>query len=521
MPIYDPIEQKICIRVVYDGAASAGKTTNVRRLANLVVAQHTTAVISPAELCGRTLYFDWMQVSAGSICGFPLVCQVISVPGQDALAVRRRHLLSLADIVVFVADGSRTSVDETRASLATALEALRSSDDVPRGLVIQANKQDRPDALSGTELVAALGQPATEVIEAIASDGIGVVDTFVAAVRSAARAIRARAEEGEFRVPVRRIEDEHELLAQLTSFEIDPYGAAELFLEQAVSAYEAVLDLAPNVTADVATFDHAMEIDGRDRPTTRPPDASSRSAPLPTAAVPTGFVWPAHTGRGILRDLALTDHVEVDAFGASRTYGDHVFSTSLDDHFADVEAARQALVRAARERTQLGPLLLDDTVLVVQPTPMGDAWLWMVTPRTEPLREWLSSHRASRTEAVGTAVANAASVILEHGLALSPRLAAFRVQSDSVRYAGPTTRPESDDEHRAARAFAFLLDLLYEAKAADLPMDVFVGTIARRLHARLGGDELAKVVAASRSHLDGAEDAAPLLHALVRVAEAA
>lgn len=520
MPTYDPLEQKLCIRVVYDGAASTGKTTNVRQLANLVVAQHTTAVVSPAELCGRTLYFDWMQVSAGSICGFPLVCQVISVPGQDALAVRRRHLLSLADVVVFVADGSRKSIDETRASLATAVASLRSAGDAPRGLVIQANKQDQPDALAGAELLAALGHADTEVVEAIASDGIGVVDTFVAAVRFAARALRARAEEGAFRVPVRGLESEHELLAQLTAFEIDPYGAAELLLEQAAATYEAEMDLAPAAKTNAA-IELALAAHER-RPATAPtPDAPVRSAPLPTAAVPTGFVWPAHTGRGILQSLALTDHVEVDRSGASRTYGHHVFSTSLEGYFADTEAARQALVRSARERTRLGSLLVDDTVLVVQPTDTGEAWLWTVTPETEPVRDWLSHRLASRTEEVAAAVANAASVILEHGFALSPRLDAFRVQSDSVRYAGPTTKLESNDERRESGALAFLLGMISEAKTTDLPMDAFVGTIARRLHARIGGHELAKLVDASRARPGESGEQAHLIDALVRVAEAA
>lgn len=525
MPTYDPIEQKLCIRVVYDGAASAGKTTNVRQLANLVVAQHATSVVSPAELRGRTLYFDWMQISAGSICGFPLICQVISVPGQDALAVRRRHLLSLADVVVFVADTSRESVADTRASLATAVTSLASPSDSPRGLVIQANKQDQRDALAGTELLAALGRTGTEVVEAIAADGIGVVDTFVAAVRSASRALRARAEEGVFRVPVRCLENEHELLARLTSFEIDPYGAAELLLEQAAATYEAEVTLTPETKVDASVLTRAFEACAPEPAaisTIR--ETSVRFAPLPTAAVPTGFVWPAHTGRGILQSLALADHVEVAREGVSRTYDEHVFSTSFDGYFADVESARQALVRAARERTQLGSLLVDDTVLVVQPTGSGEAWLWMVTPETGTVRDWSAHPLVARTEAIAAAAANAASVILEHGFALSHRLDAFCVQSDSVRYAGPTARLESSDEDRESRVLAFLLGMLSEADAIDLPMAVFVDALAQRLRVRLGSRDLAKLVDSSRSYAGDAGKEAHrmhLIHALVRVAEAA
>ena len=62
MAIFDPHEQRLCVRVVYDGLAGAGKTTNLRQLATLFAAQRATEVWSASELAGRTLYFDWMQL---------------------------------------------------------------------------------------------------------------------------------------------------------------------------------------------------------------------------------------------------------------------------------------------------------------------------------------------------------------------------------------------------------------------------------------------------------------------------
>ena len=60
MAIFDPVEQRMCVRIVYDGAGGAGKTTNLRSLCNLFATQHTTELFSPGELDGRTLYFDWV-----------------------------------------------------------------------------------------------------------------------------------------------------------------------------------------------------------------------------------------------------------------------------------------------------------------------------------------------------------------------------------------------------------------------------------------------------------------------------
>src|ERR1700760_3712132 len=125
MPVFDIEQQRMCVRVVYDGAASAGKTTNVRQLAELFATQRTCEVFSPAELNGRTLYFDWLQIAAGMACGVPLVCQVITVPGQQVLTPRRKHLLTTADVVVHVCDSDEFSV-------ARASEGLALFDEVER-----------------------------------------------------------------------------------------------------------------------------------------------------------------------------------------------------------------------------------------------------------------------------------------------------------------------------------------------------------------------------------------------------
>ena len=148
MAVFDPSEQRLVLRVVYDGAAGAGKTTNIRQLGSLFVAQRITQVVSPAELNGRTLFFDWMQISAGAVCGFPLICQVVSVPGQAAFTARRRQLLESADVVVFVCDSSKEKLNDAVDALLLADElVLPTGEALP--LVFQANKQDQEDAVDG------------------------------------------------------------------------------------------------------------------------------------------------------------------------------------------------------------------------------------------------------------------------------------------------------------------------------------------------------------------------------------
>src|SRR6185436_7533346 len=104
----------------------------------------------------------------------------------------------------------------------------------------------------GRRLLAALGREGTPVVEAIASEGVGVVDTLVTAVRAVARTIQLRSEGDDVRVDVRRAETPDEVLAKLAREHVAPEWAAELFLEQLQAAL--VVD---DVSAALAADEHA------------------------------------------------------------------------------------------------------------------------------------------------------------------------------------------------------------------------------------------------------------------------
>lgn len=516
MAVFDPGEQRMCVRVVYDGAAGAGKTTNLRQLGNLFATQKAVEVLSPVELRGRTLYFDWMQIAAGVVCGFPLICQVISVPGQVAFTERRRHLLASADVVVYVCES-------TKAGAARAREAMRIIDEIGKStgvapaLVVQANKQDQVGAVNGATLVQELGRSGVPNVEAIATEGIGVVDTFVCAVRTVARTLQSRMERDGLRIPVRPAPEMNQVLAQVAATPIDPYGAAELLLEEA-SASLAFDGLHGDPLRAVAgpsrtVFEKggkpaenalAKPASPKKAPAAKVPDAAKPIevappnpagdgvfAPLPTADVPTGFIWPAHTGRATLRKLAhggaLARSIHVDANVVEHRIEDHVLSTSKVARFGDAENARQALVRAARERTQLGSLLVADTLLVVQPSSDGASWLWTVSPRVEPIREWLDGQESRRRlELLASAIAQAISVSVHHDLALQPTLRAFGAESDNVRYVG--LLGPSGGSKRAAM-------LLLDGVSSDLASmghdaESFIASIERELPRRLEPHDL-------------------------------
>ena len=113
MAIYDQEQQKVVVRIVYDGPARAGKTTNMRQLAECFSLRSRSEIYVPEEMDGRTLYFDWMQLDGGLVAGEALRCQFLTVPGQRGLATRRKRILQSADVVVFVCSSARRSQDTT------------------------------------------------------------------------------------------------------------------------------------------------------------------------------------------------------------------------------------------------------------------------------------------------------------------------------------------------------------------------------------------------------------------------
>ncbi len=504
MAIFDVEQQRMCVRVVYDGVASAGKTTNLRQLAELFATQRTCELFSPAEMDGRTLYFDWLQIAAGMVCGFPLLCQVITVPGQLVLTARRRHLLTTADAVVHVCDSEEQAVGRALEGLALFDEVEREGGDrIP--LVIQANKQDQVRALSGPALLAALRRPSVPVVEAIASDGIGVVDTFVAAVRAVVRAVQARVEGGQVRVAVAHAERASAVLERLSAEEIDPEWALEMMLEEASNAFAAE-ELADGISA--------TDEESPKPAAWRPERLADRLPTLPTEHVPTGFIWPAHTGRAALRALAgeaqMKKLVALEADGTVRVVaGDFVLSTGRDRRFESSESARQALVRAARERTQLGSLLAPETVLVAQPAGDDSTWLWTILPRMSTVAELMASDdrgelpRNTLLAAFGSALVDALRLEVLHGMALDLSPRSFGLRQGAVRYLGEVATGEATGRDVRRSVVGALLVL---AESCD-DLEPAITAIESAIAAKFSLDDLAKV---ARSAMQSEPISAPV-----------
>ena len=178
-------ERTIKAKVVYYGPAQSGKTTNLEQIHRISDPAGTHRLISLNTAHDRTLFFDLLPFSLGAVAGYDFKVQLYTVPGQVQYNATRRVVLAGADAVVFVADSSRSLRDENQAAFENMKVNLLANrlapDKMP--LILQYNKRDVPDVLPEEDLNRGLNPWARRTFLAVASQGRGVMETFVAAIQ--------------------------------------------------------------------------------------------------------------------------------------------------------------------------------------------------------------------------------------------------------------------------------------------------------------------------------------------------
>jgi signal recognition particle receptor subunit beta len=197
MASYDQERSCLVVRIVFDGPALAGKTTNLKQLCELFPIEKRSEMYTPGSLKGRTMFFDWLEIDGGRKTQQSFRFQLLTVPGQVQRNYRRRPLIEMADVVVFVCDCDPEQLDETKRSFNTLRTHLKKR--LPRKvpLVVQANKQDHPEALTPTEIREILKLDEwVPIITAVASAGDGVKDTITSAMRMAMKEAQQQMNDG-------------------------------------------------------------------------------------------------------------------------------------------------------------------------------------------------------------------------------------------------------------------------------------------------------------------------------------
>ncbi len=172
--------KEIIIKIVYYGPGMSGKTTNLQVIHQMVPQNAASKMISLATEQDRTLFFDLLPLSLGSVKGFNTKFQLYTVPGQVYYNTTRKLVLNGVDGVVFVADSQKDKMDENIESLNNLKENLEEYgvDMANFAVVLQYNKRDLPDLATVQELESALNSYGFPYTEAVAVKGTGLMETL-------------------------------------------------------------------------------------------------------------------------------------------------------------------------------------------------------------------------------------------------------------------------------------------------------------------------------------------------------
>jgi signal recognition particle receptor subunit beta len=182
MALINQASHEIGCKLVYYGPGLGGKTTNLRYIYEKVSPNSKGQLISLATELDRTLFFDFMPLDLGSIHGFQTKFHLYTVPGQVFYNASRKLVLRGVDGIVFVADSQTERFGDTLESFKNLQDNLAemslSFDNIP--VVLQYNKRDLFNIVSLDEMNSKLNAKGLPVFEAVANQGIGVLETLKA-----------------------------------------------------------------------------------------------------------------------------------------------------------------------------------------------------------------------------------------------------------------------------------------------------------------------------------------------------
>jgi signal recognition particle receptor subunit beta len=461
MAVIDPNSDCVVIRVVYDGAPMAGKTTSVATLGSTLGA----GVYSPADLHGRTLYFDWLDYTGGLFEGRRIRCQIVTVPGQATLAPRRRRLLESADAVVFVGDSSPTGFAADRRQLRSLSGVLKNLSGPPVGLVLQANKRDRPDATPLHQLRSMLDELdlRSAIIESIATKGTGIRETFVFAVRLALDRVRELMRAGALSTMAPKINSAQDLLREM---QLAEGGALDLAVKSESLEHTRTRDV-QQISKSLASqaLQEAMQVNVDTASPTQRVGASSEDGPpaVPNETVASGLVWPPVDGRMILHETtrAAVDLERTEDGGWTGVIGDRWrLHSASRAQFDTVDEGRAELVKWARLHVDNDGILSKQRCIVLADDGQGRVRLWQIVRAESSLRAQIEAALTADAKVLTSTLLSVANAFLHMAERLTTATCELQLSLDYIArsssgpiYSGWLPQPSSSRPTRHRSPF--------------------------------------------------------------------
>jgi len=445
MAVLDPRNDTVVIRVVYDGAPMAGKSTSVGALGRGL----RSRVYSPSTVKGRTLYFDWLDYTGGQFEGHRIRCQIISVPGQTMLARRRHRLLQSADTIVFVGDSSPAGFISDRGYLSGLSRVLQEIPGPPVGMVLQANKRDHAHAIPIDQIRSMLESMGLRVgvVESVASKGVGIREAFAFAVRLALDRVREQMRTKQLPVTRPQVDTPQELLDLLKKSEADSkeFAAEPGAVHTRVSKVRQQ-SIVSQAIAAASREDEAV--------------AKGHVPATPDERVASGLVWPAVDGRSVLHEIGqariqLSCSGDGDWSGVAK--GRWQIRSAAAAVFDDINAGRMVLVETARAHAASNGGRMLDKCVALASDGQGRWRLWQITRVVEVQ---VATAGVTEAQVAEAAVAEAqvpetqvAKAAVAEGQAPETRLAEARL-AEALLTEAPAAEPRvaEDDAPPAAAA---------------------------------------------------------------------
>ena len=177
--------REINCKIVYYGPGLCGKTTNIQWIYEQAHPEKRGKLVSLATETDRTLFFDFLPLDMGMVKGFKVRFHLYTVPGQVFYDASRKLILRGCDGVIFVADSQRARMEANIESIANLATNLKENGFDIRSMpyVLQLNKRDMPSAAPVGEMERLLRFRNEPMIEAVANQGTGVIETLKACAR--------------------------------------------------------------------------------------------------------------------------------------------------------------------------------------------------------------------------------------------------------------------------------------------------------------------------------------------------
>ena len=178
--IINPQSKEIVCKVVYYGPPFSGKSTSLRQIYSAAASTSKDQPLTLTEQEDRTLFFDFLPLSLGSVKGYKIRLHLYSVPGQPQFDATRKIILKGVDGVVFVADSQVERLEGNQVSWRNLKTNLRDNDCDFKTLpmVLQINKRDLKGVAPIEAIVQGLDGREVPHMESVALQGKGVMETL-------------------------------------------------------------------------------------------------------------------------------------------------------------------------------------------------------------------------------------------------------------------------------------------------------------------------------------------------------